>query len=64
MDADRILYLFREYLWMDEAGTDSLEVEWKLQNCGASIDEIRFLRGEIPNGGYEAGRKAHPVVHL
>lgn len=54
MDAERILYLFREYLWMDEAGTDSLEVEWKLQDCGASIEEIQFLRGEIPNSGYEA----------
>ena len=34
MDAERILYLFREYLWMDEAGTDSLEVEWKLKIVG------------------------------
>ena len=49
MDAERILYLFREYLWMDEAGTDSLEVEWKLQDRGASIEEIRYLRGEVNN---------------
>ena len=50
MDAERVLYLFREYLWMDEAGTDSLEVEWKLQECGASIEEIQFLRGDVNNG--------------
>lgn len=47
MDADRILYLFREYLWMDEEDMSGQDVEWKLQDCGASIEEIRFLRGEI-----------------
>lgn len=51
MDAERILYLFREYLWMDEADMGNSQlVEWKLQACGAYIEEIRFLRGEVNNG--------------
>ena len=49
MDAERILYIFREYLWMDEADMGSQDVEWKLQDCGASIEEIQFLRGEVNN---------------
>lgn len=47
MDFDRLLFLFREYLFMDSECASEEYVDEELMFCGATEDEIKFLKGEI-----------------
>ena len=50
IDFDRLLYLFREYLFIMEEAFSSVYVDAMLRYvCGASEEEVKFLKGEVKN---------------
>ena len=51
MDYERLLYLFREYLFNDEEASSKVYVDAMLRYvCGASEDEVKYLKGEVRYG--------------
>lgn len=47
MEAERLLYLFREFLWIEEESAVEGYIDDVLLQAGATEDEIKFIKGEM-----------------